>query len=301
MVGIGGSPDARHPPTWAEREFLALLAQQAGTPDEPISDLNLIPQGFWDAISMATDYYLIGFDRPSTRQEADGWRNAWRSWEHAFIWGTGLGPIHDHPWAEYQKVVRMGISSAREVPERTWDEVREKLRPAYRLAAVEHLLDLGGAQPEFAEAINQKADEHFVALRLEGTRFLFSTSDEVQEQIVRPAVVLLAGPDFEKAQAAYLEANRLAIGGDYAGSVAASLFTVLSLLRSMGCEGASLADAAKAARNKGVPEAVVALVKDLEGFRPSNDDDVDPPGPEEAMLAIHLAACSAKYLQRKLR
>ncbi|HEX2150093.1 MAG TPA: hypothetical protein VHI31_07995, partial [Actinomycetota bacterium] len=121
-----------------------MLAEQAGTPEEPITDLNLVPQPFWDALVMATDYYLIGFNRPSSRQEADEWRTAWRTWEHTFIWGTGLGPFFDHPWAEFQKIVRMGISSAREIPEHTWDGMQEKIRPSYRLAAVEHLLDLGG-------------------------------------------------------------------------------------------------------------------------------------------------------------
>ena len=128
MAGPGGSPEFRNPPTWAEREFLKMLAEQAGTPDEPITDLNLIPQPFWDALVMATDYYLIGFNRPSGRSEADGWRNAWRTWEHTFIWGTGLGPFFDHPWAEFQKIVRMGTSSAREIPEHTWDAVQEKIQ-----------------------------------------------------------------------------------------------------------------------------------------------------------------------------
>ncbi len=301
MVGTGGSPDRQNPPTWAEREFLALLAQVGGTPDEPITDLNLIPQAFWDAIAMATDFYLIGFNRPSTRQEADDWRNAWRSWEHAFIWGTGLGPIFDHPWAEYQKVVRMGVSSAREVPDRTWDEVNDRLRPSYRLAAVEHLLDLGGAQPDFADAVNQKAEEHCVALRLEGTRFLFSTSQKLQEEIVRPTVVLLADPKLEDAQAAYLNANQLAIAGDFAGSIDASLRAVSKLLKTLGCDGPSLAELADSAGRKGVPEAATTFVKQLHGMRRRSDEEAASVGAEEAMLAIHLSASLIKYLQRRLR
>lgn len=297
MVGFGGSP-GRNPPTWAEREFLALLAQQAATPDEPITDLNLIPQAFWDALSMATDYYLIGFTRPSTRQEADGWRNAWRSWEHAFVWGTGLGPIYDHPWAEYQKVVRMGTSSAREIPERTWDEIQEKLRPVYRLAAVEHLLDLGGPQSEFAEAVNQKAEEHYVALRLEGTRFLYSTSEELQEEVVRPAVVLLAEPRFEEAQAAYLDANTRAKAGDFPGAVNAALSAAEQTLKALGCEGAGLPQLARSAGGKGVPTAVVALLAALNDLRSTNESEA--PGVEESMLAIHLSASVIRYLARRL-
>lgn len=291
----------RHPPTWAEREFLKLLAEQAGTPDEPITDLNLIPQPFWDALAMATDYYLIGFNRPSSRQEADGWRNAWRSWEHAFIWGTGLGPILDHPWAEYQKVVRMGISSAREVPERAWDYVRERLRPAYRLAAVEHLLDLGGAQPDFTEAVNQKAEEHYVALRLEGTRFLYSTSDEIEEEVVRPAVVLLADPRFKDVQVAYLQANKLAIAGEYAGAARAAVEAIKTMLKVLGCGGVDLRAMAEEAGNKGVPAPVVALVKQLEGLGSPAEEGAEPAGAEEAMFAVHQAAVVIKYLQRRMR
>ncbi|MEX0789374.1 MAG: hypothetical protein WD178_01215 [Actinomycetota bacterium] len=290
----------RHPPTWAEREFLKLLAEQAGTPDEPITDLNLIPQPFWDALAMATDYYLIGFNRPSSRQEADGWRNAWRSWEHAFIWGTGLGPIFDHPWAEYQKVVRMGASSAREVPEHTWDYVQERLRPAYRLAAVEHLLDLGGAQPDFSEAVNQKAEEHYVGLRLEGTRFLYSTSEEIAEEVVRPAVVLLADPRFEDVQAAYLQANKLAIAGHHPEGIQAAIEAVKLMLKTLGCEGADLQGLADTAGKKGVPAPIVGVLKQLQNLGVPAGEDAEAAGAEETMLAIHQAAVLIKYLQRRL-
>lgn len=300
MVGRGGPPE-RLPPTWAEREFLQLLAEQAATPDEPVTDLNLIPQAFWDALAMATDYYLIGFSRPSSRQEADGWRNAWRSWEHAFIWGTGLGPVLDHPWAEYQKVVRMGISSAREVPERAWDYIGERLRPAYRLAAVEHLLDLGGAQPGFTDAVNQKAEEHYVALRLEGTRFMYSTSEQIEEEVVRPAVVLLSDPKFEDVQAAYLQANKLAIEGEYPQAVRTAVDSLRSMLKVLGCEGGELDSLADAAGKKGVPAPVVALLKQLQGLCAPAVEGTEPPGAEEAMLAIHQAAVLIKYLQRRLR
>lgn len=277
-----------------------MLAETAGTPDEPITDLNLIPQPFWDALVMATDYYLIGFDRPAGRQEADGWRNAWRSWEHAFIWGTGLGPIFDHPWAEYQKVVRMGASSAREVPEHTWDEILERLRPAYRLAAVEHLLDLGGAQPEFAKAVNQKADEHYVALRLEGTRFLYSTSEELQEEVIRPAVVLLADPRYERAQAAYLDAHTRAKAGDYPGAVGAALRSAEEVMKTLGCEGSTLPQLAESAGAKGVPAAVVSLLGQMSGMAPRTEDEAEGPGAEEAMLAVHLAASVIRYMTRRL-
>jgi hypothetical protein len=299
MAGRGGPPE-RLPPTWAERKFLKLLAEQEATPDEPIIDLNLIPQAFWDALAMATDYYLIGFNRPSGRQEADGWRNAWRSWEHAFIWGTDLGPIFDHPWAEYQKVVRLGISSAREVPERAWDYIGERLKPAYRLAAVEHLLDLGGAQPDFTEAVNQKAEEHYVGLRLEGTRFLYSTSEEIQEEVVRPAIVLLADARFEDVQAAFLQANKLAIAGDYRQAIEAAVGAVKTMLKELGCEGVELAGLAEAAGNKGVPAPVVALLKQLQGLGAPPVEGAEPLGAEEAMLAVHQAALMIKYLQRRL-
>jgi hypothetical protein len=275
-----------------------LLAEQAATPEEPITDLNLIPQAFWDALAMATDYYLIGFNRPSSRQEADEWRNAWRSWEHAFIWGTGLGPIFDHPWAEYQKVVRMGISSAREVPERAWDYIGERLRPAYRLAAVEHLLDLGGAQPDFAGAVNQKAGEHYVALRLEGTRFLYSTSEQIQEEVVRPAVVLLADPRFEQVQVLYLEANKLAIAGEPAEAIRAADRAVRTMLKVLGYDGAGDVDAAQ---KNGIPAPVVVLVKQLEALGTSAEEGTQAAGAEEGMLAIHLSAVLIKYLQRRLR
>lgn len=296
MSGMGGSFDKQPALTWAEREFMALLAQQTGTADEPITDLNVVPQAFWEAIVMATDYFLIGFTRPGTREEADGWRAAWRSWEQAFVWGTDLGPFLDHPWTEYQRIVRSGVSSAREIPERAWDEILGRVRPSYRLAAVEHLLDLGGPQPAFADAVNQKAAEHYVALRLEGTRFLWSTNEEIQETVVRPAVVLLADPKFEDAQAAYLEANKRATAGDYAGAIDLAVRVVDEFLRALGCEGTGLTGRLQAAEKKGLKAPVVGVLNQLSGLR-AGEDTAASPGPAEAMLALHLAASVCQYLK----
>ncbi|HEX2149345.1 MAG TPA: hypothetical protein VHI31_04115, partial [Actinomycetota bacterium] len=242
-----------------------------------------------------------GFNRPSSRQEADEWRNAWRTWEHTFIWGTGLGPFFDHPWAEFQKIVRMGTSSAREIPEHTWDGMQEKIRPSYRLAAVEHLLDLGGPQPGFSEAVNQKAEEHYVALRLEGTRFLYSTSEEIEEEVVRPAVVLLANPRYEVVQAAYLQAHKLAMAGEFREAIQAAVKALEAMLKVLGCEGADLRAMAYEAGRKGVPAQVVGLIQQLEGLRAPVEEGAEPAGAEEAMLAIHQTAVVIKYLQRRLR
>ena len=112
--------------------------------------------------------------------------------------------------------------------------------------------------------------------------------------------MLLADPRFEDAQSAYLEANKRAMSGDFAGAVGTAVEAVKAVLKAVGCEGGSLERLAEEAAAKGVPGAVPAILIQLRNLQAPGDGAAARLGAEEAMLTIHLAASLIKYLQRRL-
>lgn len=305
MQDSEGPAGAQRPLTWAEREFLSLIEQQRGAPagGAPVSDLTRLPQAFWEAIVSATEYHLIPFTRPQSHEIAAHWRACWREWEHRFRWHAALGPIRDHPWSEFQNLVREGRVSGEVTLDQYRDPQTGGVLPSLRLSALEHLLDITGPNPELAAALNERAEVLGVNLRLEGIRFVPATSAELHDTVVRPAIKLLSHPSFQAAQAVYEQAHAAALSGEYPAAITFALTAVDKTLEALGCTGADLAQRAEsAAQTKGLPSAAVTLLKDLSLLRPLPEEGAgNPDGLGDAMFAIHLCASAMLWLTSKVR
>lgn len=298
---VNSAVDGGPPLTWAQREFLALAqAQDEGTPRKPATaDMAELPQPFWEAVILAADEFLIDLARPAGNGQAVGaWREAWKSWEHSFLWNTGMGPLKEHPWLEFQRLVRTGSTTASTVPEHWLNEHGDQLKPALRLAAVEHLLDLGGPQPHFSQALNDKARDLKVALRLEGTRFVLSDSDEILETAVAPAMRLLNDRRFAQADALYRKANEQARSGHHTAAVGSALSALGMLLREQGWKGDSLAELMDWSHRLGLTPGIVGIIGKLGTLEQHGNSAMV--GPAESMLAINLSGSLMHYLAGKL-
>lgn len=285
--------------TWAQREFLALAHAQGGSGDQPRTDVAEVPQEFWEAIVLAADEFLIDLARPAGSSRAvAGWREAWKAWERRFLWHTGLGALREQPWLEFARLVRLGTTTANTVPEQWLDAGGEELRPSLRLAAVEHLLALGGPQPHFERALNDKARELRIAVRLEGTHFALTNSDEIHQTTVGPAMRLLNDRRYREADSLYRRAHELARAGDHPAAVASALSAVGMLLRAMGWKGDSVGELMDWAHRLGLTPGVVGVIGKLGILaQPGSSAMV---GSAESMLALNLSASVIHYLAGKL-
>lgn len=286
--------------TWAQREFLALARAHGGSGGEPSSDVARVPQEFWEAVILAADEYLIDLSRPpGSSQAVAGWRDAWKAWEHHFLWGTGMGPLKEQPWLEFQRLVRTGVTTASTVPEHWLDEGDDRsVKPSLRLAAIEHLLNLGGPQPHFAQALNVKAHDLRIALRLEGTRFVLTDSDEILESTIGPAMRLLDDRRYREAEALYRRANEQARAGHHNQAVGTALSALGVLLRELGWKGDTLAELMDWTHKLGLAPGIVGIIGKMGTLEQHGDSAMV--GPAESMLAINLSGALIHYLAGKL-
>lgn len=311
MQDSGAPVGPQRPLTWAEREFLSLIEQQSAAPADhsSVSNLGRLPQAFWEAIVSATDYHLIPLTRPQSHEIAAHWRACWREWEHRFRWYAGLGPIRDHPWSEFQHLVREGRVSGEITLDQYLDPQTGDVVPWLRLSALEHLLDITGPNPELTEALNERAEVLGVGLRLEGVRFVPAASAQVHDTVVRPALKLLSHARFQAAQAAYEQAHASVRSGEYPAAISFALDAIDKTLEALGCTGVGPAERAEsAARTQGLPSAAVTLVKDVSRLRPvlqeGGGDAAGAGGPadlDDAMFVIHLCASAMLYVTGKIR
>jgi hypothetical protein len=283
--------------TWAEREFLALA--QANTPHGAETFLDRLPDPFWEAIVLATDYYVLEITRPPSYADSNEWRALWKKWEKEFTWRTGIGPLKDHPWNEYQLLIREGRTSSANLPDEFVDVTATRPSPALRLSALEFLLDITEPHPAFHDELNSRFTFLDVGLRIVGRRFVPFTSPRLHENIVAPTVELLSDPAFAPSETLFLEATTKARSGDYPGCVTACWRATEEALR---CLGSSLDDLANRARaNQGIVPAVGDLINQLQALRyesragPANDVDR-----HTAVLAIHVAGSLITYLSKRL-
>jgi hypothetical protein len=283
--------------TWAEREFLALA--EANTPQSAETFLDRLPDPFWEAIVLATDYYVLEITRPPSYADSNEWRAVWKKWEKEFTWRTGIGPLKDHPWNEYQLLIREGRTSSANLPDEFVDVTATRASPALRLSALEFLLDLTEPHPAFHDELNSRFTFLGVGLRIVGRRFLPFTSERLHENIVAPTVELLSDPAFAPSETLFLEATTKARSGDYPGCVTACWRATEEALR---CLGSSLDDLANRARaNQGIVPAVGDLINQLQALRYESHagraNDVDR---HTAVLAIHVAGSLITYLSKRL-
>jgi hypothetical protein len=298
MAVVKGTGVGRRNLTWAEREFLSLT--QASTPDGPIHSLDQLPDAFWEAIALATDYYVLEVTRPPSYEDANGWRNLWKKWEKQFIWHTGIGPLKDHPWNEYLLLVREGRTSSQNLPDEFVDFTGQKASPALRLSALEFLLDITDPHPDFEHELNGRFVFLNAGLRIVGRRFVPFTSRPLHENIVEPAVALLNVEAFAPAETLFNEATNRARSGDYPGCVTACWRSTEEALK---CLGSSLEDLGNKARaNQGITPAVGDLINKLQALR--YESEVSSAGPIDlhtAMLAMHVSGSLIIYLSNRLR
>ena len=284
--------------TWAEREFLALT--QASSPDGPIHTLEHLPDAFWEAIALATDYYVLEVTRPPSHEDANGWRNLWKRWEKQFTWHTGIGPLKDHPWNEYFLLVREGRTSSQNLPDEFVDNTGVRASPALRLSALEFLLDITDPHPHFQHELNSRFAFLNAGLRIVGKRFVPFSSLPLHENIVEPAVALLSDPTFAPAEALFNEATNRARHGDYPGCVTACWRSTEEALK---CLGSSLEDLGNKARgNQGITPAVGDLLNRLQALRyESEASSAGPIDLHTAMLAMHVSGALITYLSKRLK
>lgn len=296
---VNRAAEAGSPLTWAQREFLALAQAQDGPAEPATTDVAEVPQPFWEAVILAADEFLIDLARPAgSSQSVAGWREAWKAWEKSFLWNTGMGPLREQPWLEFQRLVRTGSTTASSVPQHWLNEHGDQLKAALRLTAVEHLLDLGGPQPHFSQALNDKARELRVALRLEGTRFVLTDSDEILETALAPAMRLLDDRRYAQADALYRKANEQARAGHHPAAVGCALSALGVLLRELGWKGNSLAELTDWSHRLGLTPGIVGIIGKLGTLEQKGNSAMV--GPAESMLAINLSGSLMHYLAGKL-
>lgn len=285
--------------TWAEKEFLSML--EASAPDEgPIESIYQLPHAFWEAIVQATDYYVLEVARPPAHEESTGWRNQWKRWEKEFTWHTGLGVLKDHPWNEFQLLVLEGRTSARSIPGEYVHPAGHQVVPALRLSALEFLLDVCRAHPDFEEQLNERAEFLNVGLRMSGKRFIPMTSAPLHENLVKPVAAILTDPRFAASEELFSLAANKARLGDFEGAITAAWQSTDEALKLV---GSSLEHMGQRARTQeGITPAVADLINQLQRLRYR-----DAAGPEgvidlhTAMLAIHVSGSLITYLANRLR
>ena len=285
--------------TWAEREFLALAG--AATPEKIGEPIEHLPDPFWEAIVLATDYYVLEITRPPSYEDANGWRNTWKKWEKQFTWHTGIGPLKDHPWNEYQLLIREGRTSSQNLPDEFVDFTGTRASAALRLSALEFLLDLVDPHPMFEDELNSRFAFLNVGIRLVGRRLVPFASKPLHENVVAPAVGLLANPQFTPADRLFSEAIEKSRTGDFPGCVTACWRATEEALK---CLGSSLEELGNRARgNLGIVPAVGDLINNLQALRYETragkaNEHIDQ---HTAMLALHVAGSLIVYLSKRLR
>jgi len=241
------------------------------------------PAGFWEAIVQATHWAVISEDN-------FGGSTGVRWWDE-LRWHEGWPEIdRGDPGSAFVWLVRDGSTSFR----------TDMVDYYVRLSAVELLLDIVQDTDQFHDLANEAAQRFRVGLRLEGNRFVDITSEHVHKEVVRPALQLLAKPEFESVNELYRKGFDRLLAGDPAGAITAATSAVEEMLRAGGCSGSSLQQLAQKARAQGwlTPGVEQSIVK-LDAYR--SDSDAHRVGTDErelARLVLHLTASLLLYLGR---
>jgi hypothetical protein len=241
------------------------------------------PDGFWEALIQATRWVVIS-------EPAFAGRRGVRWWDE-LRWHEGWPEIDDRLIGHaFDQLVRFGKTSF----------LRSMVNDRVRLSAVELLLDTAGDTDQFHDLANEAAQRFRVGLRLEGNRFIDITSEHVHQEVVRPALQLLAKPGFESVNELYRKGFDRLLAGDPAGAITAATSAVEEMLRTGGCSGSTLLQLAQKARARGwvTPGVEQSIVK-LGAYR--SDSDAHRVGTDErelARLVLHLTASLLLYLGR---
>lgn len=270
------------PPTWAERDLTQTLR------DADIEDVYVepeeAPQGFWEALMVAIDYFLA----PAPGSSGD----TWKSWEREITYATGWR-FRLNIRETFDNIVRSGAL--------VLAEGNYSTTAGQRFAAIEHLLDVvDPGDTEFEDRANERARWFRVGVRLDNRRFLPLASEHLHTEIVQPTLVLLSQVQFAEIDGLYRKAFDRVLSGDPSGAITASISAVEEMFRVLlpSMAGQTLAPLAQKARaDEIIAPAVEEFVKKLYVLRP--DSDAHAGGTSDydlAMLAIHLSGSILLYL-----
>ena len=241
------------------------------------------PEGFWEALLQATHWVVMS--------ESNFVGLTGRQWWNELRWQEG--------WPEIDKGV-IGRAFAQLVRDGTTSFPPHAVDDYVRLSAVELLLDIVPDTDEFQDLVNEAAQRFRVGLRLEGNRFVDITSEHVHQEIVKPALQLLAKPEFESVNELYRKGFDRLLAGDPAGAITAAASAVEEMLRTGGCSGSRLQQLAQNARvREWVTPGVQQSIVKLDAYR--SDSDAHRVGTDErelARLVLHLTASLLLYLGR---
>ena len=276
-------------PTWSERDREALLRDQ-GIADVFVEPSDA-PQPFWEAISIASEWHLAA--------NAEGAVGIWEAWAREFRFATGGPEFYRSNGNAYQEIVKTGFYTI-------GHNYVHPVALGERLAAVELLMDVveGSSRGdesvfEFAEAINRRARQLRVGVRIDRTRFVPVTSEHLHQEIVQPTLLLLNHTVLSPVDALYRKAFDRVLAGDHSGAITAACSSVEEILRlGLNDQGARLQPLLGKARTTGwIIPAVEQMGVKLDALRAESDAHF--PGTDDgrvAMLAIHLAGSMLMHL-----
>jgi hypothetical protein len=218
----------------------------------------------------------------------------WASWAAKMNLNLGLAQVSGPPIAYFQYAALLTGGH--------WHD--SSVGAGVRLSAVEFLLDTVGGSDQFNNFVNERARFFHVGVRLEGNRFVPTTSEGLHVEIVQPVLRLLADPRFEGVDALYRKAFDRALANDAAGAVTAATSAVEEALRVFVPEmrDQTLGPLAEKARSEGfITNPVEEFIKKLYGLRPESDAHAAGTADfDVAMLALHLAGSLILYVGRSL-
>jgi hypothetical protein len=270
------------PPTAAEARRQREL-EERGVADVyvPVEEA---PASFWEAVLQAVHWKVLSegqFESPTGGH-----------WWDELRWQEGWRPISRARRADaFATLLRHGQAGS-DFP---------SVNAHVRLSAVEHLIDVvSHSTTGFSDLVNDAAERFRVGIRLEGNRFVDVTSELVHQEVVRPALQLLANPEFEPVDELYRKGFDRLLAGDPAGAITAATSAMEEMLRIGGCKGSVLKPLAENARVRdwitpGVEQSIVKLAayrKDSDAHRVGTDER------ELARLVLHLTASLLVYLGR---
>ena len=155
---------------------------------------------------------------------------------------------------------------------------------------------------EFGEMFGNAAQRFRVGVRLEGNRFVDTTSELMHEEVTRPTLLLLSDASLKEVDDLYRKAHDRLLSNDPAGAITAAVSALEEMLRQLGASGAQLGDLAQAARSQGfVGPGVYQQIIRMNAFR--DESDAHTAGTEDAEVArlvINTTGGLLLYLGRSL-
>ena len=269
------------PPTAAEARRQRQLEERGLT--DVYVPVDEAPAEFWEAVLQATHWQILG------ESNFDGL--AGNNWWAELRWQEGSPDIHSEARGKaYSWLVREGRTSF----------LPGMVDVYVRLSAVERLLDVMDYSGNFNDLVNEAAQRFRVGIRIEGSRFVDVISEHVHQEVVRPALQLLARPEFEPVDELYRKGFDRLLSGDPAGAITASASAVEEMLRVGGCAGSTLKPLAQNACARGwiTPGVEQSIIK-LDAYR--KDSDAHRVGTDErelGRLVLHTTASLLLYLGR---